>query len=178
MLVDDNKRFLISFYCSFIQHGRHVFVIWFSGDWLQTINCMLQGPRVVAMLCLWTSRFMTTFRKDTQMNTLWKPWMSERFFYCSCTATVEDGGIRTQTGLSTRLLSLPPKTTKVTNFLVTAGCWRIWKCFREKVKTSYKDLSLGFSVSYFCSCYGIKGIHSSVPVGSVNTSYNWTPFLL
>ena len=37
MLVDDNKRFLISFYCSFIQHGRHVFVIWFRRDWLQTI---------------------------------------------------------------------------------------------------------------------------------------------
>ena len=34
MLEDDNKRFLISFY----QHGRHVFVIWFSRDWLQTVT--------------------------------------------------------------------------------------------------------------------------------------------
>ena len=32
MLVDDNKRFLNSFYCWF---HCHVFVIWFSRDWLQ-----------------------------------------------------------------------------------------------------------------------------------------------
>ena len=37
MLEDDNKRFLISFYCYFHQHDRHVFVIWIARDWLQVI---------------------------------------------------------------------------------------------------------------------------------------------
>ena len=34
-----NKRMLISFYCTWHQHGRYVFVFWISRDWLQTINC-------------------------------------------------------------------------------------------------------------------------------------------
>ena len=33
-----NKRFLIGFYCLYPQHGRRVFVIWISRDWLQTSN--------------------------------------------------------------------------------------------------------------------------------------------
>ena len=33
-----NKRMLISFYCTWHQHGRYVFVFWISRDWLQTIN--------------------------------------------------------------------------------------------------------------------------------------------
>ena len=38
MLVPDNKAFLISFSCSFQQHGRCAFVFQISRDSLQTIN--------------------------------------------------------------------------------------------------------------------------------------------
>jgi hypothetical protein len=38
MLEDDNKRFIISFFCYIFQHGRHVFVFGFSWEWLQTKN--------------------------------------------------------------------------------------------------------------------------------------------
>jgi hypothetical protein len=30
MLEDVNKRFLVSFFCYIFQHGRHVFVFWYS----------------------------------------------------------------------------------------------------------------------------------------------------
>ena len=36
-----NKRMLISFYCTWHQHGRYVFVFWISRDWLQTINTQI-----------------------------------------------------------------------------------------------------------------------------------------
>jgi hypothetical protein len=38
MLEDDNKRFVIIFFCLWYQHGRHVFVFGFSWEWLQTNN--------------------------------------------------------------------------------------------------------------------------------------------
>jgi hypothetical protein len=38
MLVDVNKIFLISLFCYVNQHGRHVFVFTFSGEWLQPKN--------------------------------------------------------------------------------------------------------------------------------------------
>ena len=42
MLEDDNKRYLISYYYLFIQHGRHLLDIWFSRDLLQPSiqNCV------------------------------------------------------------------------------------------------------------------------------------------
>jgi hypothetical protein len=38
MLEDDNKRFVIRFFCLWYQHGLHVFVFGFSWEWLQTKN--------------------------------------------------------------------------------------------------------------------------------------------
>jgi hypothetical protein len=36
MLVDINNSFLVSFFCYWYQHGRHVFVLGFSWELLQT----------------------------------------------------------------------------------------------------------------------------------------------
>ena len=53
MLEDGNKRFLISLYCWSIQHGCHVFAIWFSRDWLQAIYSWFMLSISIFILPLW-----------------------------------------------------------------------------------------------------------------------------
>ena len=50
-----NKRMLISFYCTWHQHGRYVFVFWISRDWLQTINNPQSGDYTIISFSMGTS---------------------------------------------------------------------------------------------------------------------------